>query len=318
MMRKKSFTLPDELAFLATSRLPQKTCDVSMAGKLCLITGATSGVGLEGARHLARAGADLIIIARNKHKLDAVKKDLTDQFGIKVHPYIADFTDLSSVRATAEAIRNEHRQIDVLINNAGVHMTTRQLTRDGHETAFCVNHLASFLITGILLETMKNSAPSRIIQVNSEGHRFGGLKLDDLNWERRKHHYRGLQGYGASKTAQLMTVWEINDLLKDSGVTINAMHPGAVKSNIGMNNGWLYRMYSKYLIFPILKKAEISGNAIRYLASAPELEGMSGKFFNLTHEEKPAPHARNRELGKQVFEKSIELTGLSDEPNLKI
>lgn len=318
MMGKKGFTLPDELAFMATSRLPQKKTDVSMAGKLCLITGATSGVGLEGARHLADAGADLIIIARNQQKVDEVAQNLTSQFGIKVHAYLADFTDLATVKAAAEAVKNEHDKIDVLINNAGVHMTTRQLTAAGHETAFCVNHLASFLITGILLETMKKSAPSRIIQVNSEGHRFGGLKLDDLNWEKRKHRYRGLQGYGASKTAQLMTVWELNDLLKDSGVTINAMHPGAVKSNIGMNNGWLYRAYSKYLVFPMLKKANISGNAIRYLASAPELEGVSGKFFNLTNEENPAPHAKNRELGRQVFEKSKELTGLTDEANLKI
>lgn len=317
-MGKKLFELPDELAFMATSRMPQKTTDVSMSGKLCLLTGATSGVGYYGATHLAQAGADLIIIARDKEKLEALKEELTGKFGIKVYPYLADFTDLRSVRKAIGEIRETHNKIDVLINNAGVHMTTRQLTKEGHEVAFCVNHLASFLITGLLLETMKRSAPSRIIQVNSEGHRFGGLKLDDLTWERRKHWYRGILGYGASKTAQLMTVWEITDILKDSGVTIHAMHPGAVKSNIGMNNGWLYRMYSKYVIFPMLKKADISGNAIRYLASAPELEGVSGKFFNLTNEENPAPHARNRTLGRQVFEKSKELTGLNDEPILKI
>ena len=317
-MGKKKLKFPDELAFMETSGLPQKKTDVSMLGKITLITGATSGVGYQAARHLAAAGSDLITMVRNPQKSEELNKELTRDFGIKVYPYLADFTNLADVRETALKIRQNHPKIQVLINNAGVHMTTRQLTPEGHETAFCVNHLASFLITGLLLDTLKANTPARIIQVNSEGHRFGGLKLDDLNWEKRRHRYRGLQGYGASKTAQLMSVWELNELLKDTGVTINAMHPGAVKSNIGMNNGWLYRMYSKYLIFPILKKADISGSAIRYLASAPELEGLSGKFFNLTNEEKPAPHAQNRELGRQVFEKSKELTGLTDEANLQL
>ncbi len=105
-----------------------------------------------------------------------------------------------------------------------------------------------------------------------------------------------------------MTVWELNDLLKGKGVTINAMHPGAVKSNIGHNNGKLYNLYSRYLIQPMLKDPEISGEAIYYLASSPEMEGVSGKFFNLTNEETPASHALNRETGKLVFQKSKELT----------
>jgi NAD(P)-dependent dehydrogenase (short-subunit alcohol dehydrogenase family) len=187
-------------------------------------------------------------------------------------------------------------------------MTTRKLTEDGHETAFCVNHLATFLITSLFLKRMIESAPSRIINVNSEGHRFNGLKIDDLTWAHRK--YRGLQGYGASKTAQLMTVWEFNDLLRDKNVTINAMHPGAVKSNIGQNNGKLYNLYSRYLVQPMLKDPKISGEAIYYLASSPEMNGVSGKFFNLTNEEAPAPHAMDRATGKEIFRISKELTQL--------
>ncbi|MCX6307415.1 MAG: short-chain dehydrogenase, partial [Bacteroidia bacterium] len=189
--------------------------------------------------------------------------------------------------------------------------TTRQLTVDGNEAAFAVNHLASFLITSLLLKRMVESAPSRIIQVNSEGHRFNGLRLDDLNWEKRR--YNGYLGYGASKTAQLMTVWALNDLLQGKGVTINAMHPGAVKSNIGTNNGILYNFFSRYLIQPGLKSPVLSGEAIYYLASSPEMEGVSGKFYNLTNEEIPAPHARNSKIGLQVFQKSIELTKLENE-----
>jgi NAD(P)-dependent dehydrogenase (short-subunit alcohol dehydrogenase family) len=161
----------------------------------------------------------------------------------------------------------------------------------------------------LLLERLIVSAPARIIQVNSQGHRFGGLDLDDLNWDRRR--YKGLQGYGASKVAQLLTVWELADRLRGSGVTINAMHPGEVRTNIGMNNGLLYRWYQRYLLWWILKDPVISGNAIYYLAAAPEMAEVSGKFFNQTIEEKPGVHALDRSLGKRVWTISEQLTGLS-------
>ena len=215
---------------------------------------------------------------------------------------------LAEVRKTAATILEEYPRIDVLINNAGIHNTRRTLTENGIETVFCVNHLASFLFTRLLLPRILESAPARIIQVNSQGHRFGGLDLNDLNWDRRR--YRGLQGYGASKVAQLLTVWELADRLKGTGVTINAMHPGAVRTNIGMNNGLLYQWYQRYLLWPMLKDPRISGEAIYYLAAAPEMAAVSGRFFNLTIDEKPAAHALDRALGKQVWQVSEELTGL--------
>ena len=172
-----------------------------------------------------------------------------------------------------------------------------------------MNHLASFLFTRLLLNRLIESAPARILQVNSEGHRFGGLDLTDLNWDKRR--YKGLQGYGASKIAQLLTVWELTDQLAGSGVTINAVHPGEVRTNIGMNNGLLYRWYQRYLLRWILKDPEISGNAIYYLAAAPEMAGVSGRFFNLTIDEKPAAHALDRSIGKRIWRISEELTGLA-------
>ncbi|MCB9283919.1 MAG: SDR family NAD(P)-dependent oxidoreductase [Lewinellaceae bacterium] len=301
------FELPDELKFITNARLPQKQSHASMDGKVCVITGTTSGVGYEAALRLAKAGARVVMIVRDRAKAERVCEEIRALSPHAPDYFLADFTDLDQVAAAAEAIRANYPRIDVLINNAGVHMTTRQLTKAGHETAFCVNHLASFLVTNLLLDRMKESAPSRIIQVNSEGHRFNGLRIDDLTWENRR--YKGLQGYGASKTAQLMTVWEFNDLLKGTGVTINAMHPGAVKSHIGHNNGKLYNWYSKWIIQPMLKDPRISGDAIYYLASSPDLDGVSGKFFHLTNEEIPAPHAMDRELGKKIFQLSQELTG---------
>lgn len=300
--------LPDELKFLANRKLPQKPFAASMAGKICVITGATSGVGLEIARALARHGAQLVLVSRNQEKANQVALELQSQGSATVDTVWADFTDLEQVRQAASTILARYPRIDVLINCAGMHSTTRTYTPSGHEMVFCVNHLASFLLTALLLSRMVESSPSRIIQINSEGHRFNGLDLADLSWHQR--HYTGLRSYGASKTAQLLTVWEFADLLRDTGVTINAVHPGDVKTNIGHNNGWLYRLFTRFVTGLFLKDAAISGPAIGYLASAPELAAVSGRFFHLTHEEKPAPHALDRELGKRVWAASLELTGL--------
>ena len=302
------FNMPEELNFLVTARKPQKFSAESMDGKLCVITGTTSGVGYQAALRLAKAGYKLVMIVRNKEKAEKLCDQIRTFSSHDTDYFIADLSDLNQVKEVSQSILAKYPRIDVLINNAGVHMTTRQLTAEGHEMAFAVNHLSSFLLTMLLLRRMKESAPSRIIQVNSEGHRFKGLKLDDLNWEKRR--YNGYLGYGASKTAQLMTVWELDDILRGTGVTINAMHPGAVKSNIGTNNGKVYNFISRYLIQPLLKNPEISGEAIYYLASSPDLENVSGRFFNLTNEETPASHARNREIGRQVFLRSLIMTGL--------
>jgi len=301
--------LPEELQFIANARKVQKTTDSRLDGRICIITGATSGVGYQVARRFAQGGAHLVIVCRNSDKAARVKEELKHDYDAQVDIALADFSRLAEVRKAAGTILDKFPHIDVLINNAGVHMTHRVLSGDGFETAFAVNHLASFLLTSLLLDRLIASAPARIIQVNSQGHRFGGLDLNDLNWEKR--HYNGYLGYGASKTAQLLTVWELADRLKGSGVTINAVHPGAVKTNIGMNNGMLFQWYQRLLIWWMLKDPVISGSAIYYLAAAPEMAGVSGRYFNLTIDEKPAPHALDRVAGKQVWSISRELVGLS-------
>lgn len=300
--------LPEELQFIANARMPQKNTDARLDGRVCVLSGATSGVGYHAARHLAQGGAHLVLVCRNIEKASSVRDELKRDYDTQVEIIQADFSRLDDVRRAASVILENHPRLDVLINNAGLHNTTRKLTESGIEVVFCVNHLASFLLTRLLLDRLIASAPARILQINSEGHRFGGLDLDDINWEKRK--YKGLKGYGASKVAQLLTVWEFADRLKGSGVTINAMHPGEVRSNIGMNNGWLYKMHKRLMILPYLKDADISGDAIYYLAAAPEMADVSGKFFHLTIEEKPAPHAMDRSLGNRVWKLSEELTGL--------
>ena len=304
--------LPDELDFLANAFKPQKTTTARMDGKVCVITGATSGVGYQAAKRLAEAGATIVLVCRNPQKGEAVRRELTETYGAPTSVVLADFTRLDDVRRAAEEILATQPRIDALVNNAGIHRTHRTLTEDGLETVFCVNHLAAFLLTRLLLDRLIASAPAQILYVNSEGHRFGGLDLDDLDWAKRR--YRGLQGYGAAKTAQLLTIWELNDLLAGTGLTINAMHPGAVRTQIGMDNGWLYRTYQRVILWPFLQKPEVSGEAIYYLLAAPEMQGVSGKFYNKTNEETPMPHATDRALGKRVWAVSEELTGLPHLP----
>jgi NAD(P)-dependent dehydrogenase (short-subunit alcohol dehydrogenase family) len=290
-------------------RAEMKRTDASLSGRLCVISGATSGVGHEAARELAAAGASLVLINRDRAKSELLCRELQEEFGIACSFLIADFADLGQVRAAAEILMRDHPRIDILVNNAGMHSTTLQRTADGEELVFCVNHLASFLLTWMLLETMRRSAPSRIIQVNSQGHRFDGLDPEDLSWKRRR--YTGLRGYGASKTAQLLCMWEFADIVRGSGVTINAVHPGAVKTGIGSNNGPLYRWFKTAFLSRSLHDPSISGQAIRYLAAAPELAQTSGQYFNLTCPEKPAPHALDRAVGRQIWEESMKRTGLS-------
>ena len=303
--------LPDELQFIANGRKTQKRTSAKMDGKTCLISGSSSGVGLAAAKRIAKAGANLVLICRNPVKASAIKEEIGKQYGVIVDTVIADFSDFSQVRHAAFQILEKYDKIDVLVNSVGVHNNYRELNSDGIEMVFCVNHLAQFLLTRLLVDRIIESAPARILFVNSEGHRFGGLDINDLNWSKRR--YSGFQSYGASKIAQLLTVWEMAEQLTETGVTVNAMHPGGVKTNIGMNNGFIYRFYQNFILSPFLSSPEISGEAIYYLVADPEMAKFSGKFFNQTIEEKAARYALDRVMGKKVWEISEKLTGLDNQ-----
>ena len=305
----KEYSWADMRQIRENDRATQRRSSTRMDGRLCVVTGCTSGVGREIARVLAYHGARIVMINRNREKSERACEMLRSEYGASCSYLLADFAVLAQVKEAADALIQSCQQIDLLVNNVGMHSTKRLLTPDGLETVFCVNHLASFTLTWKLLDTMRLSAPSRIIQINSQGHRFGGLDVGDLAWARR--HYTGLRGYGASKTAQLLTLWEFSRILRGSGVTINAMHPGAVRSSIGSNNGPLYRWFKEKVITRTLGDPSVAGHALHYLATAPELDQVSGQYFNLTHAEKPAPHALDRTVGRQIWEQSLRMTGLA-------
>jgi NAD(P)-dependent dehydrogenase (short-subunit alcohol dehydrogenase family) len=308
----KQYRWADMQEIRANERADPRHSDVTLEGKLCVITGCTSGVGLAAAETLAARGASLLMVNRSEEKSEQLCARLRAErppgSDAAFTHLTADFASLPQVHTAVDAILRSHSRIDLLINNAGMHSTKRTLTPEGFETVFCVNHLASFVLTYRLLDTMARTPGSRIIQVSSQGHRFGGLDPDDLDWRRRL--YSGLRSYGASKTAQLLTVWEFADRLAGSGATINAMHPGAVRSGIGMNNGLAYRTFKRLFVDRGLADPAVSGQAIHYLAASADLAEISGCYFNLTHPEKPAPHALDRDLGRRVWDISLRLTGL--------
>ena len=305
------YRLADMRAMLRNQRAPHHRTRASLAGKTVVIAGSTSGVGLAAAVEVARYGGRLVLLARNQEKGRAVRSLLERDFGAEVALFLADFARLAQVHRLADELLDRVERIDVLINSAGVHCTRRALTDEGHELAFCVNHLAPFVLTHRLLPKLEEGGAARVLQVNSQGHRFGGLDLGDLDWRRR--YYIGLRAYGASKTAQLLSVWTLADRLEGSGVTINAMHPGEVRTGIGSNNGPLYRWYQRRILGRWLKDVRISGESLHYLAAAPELDGISGRYYNRTHPEKPAPHALDRAVGRGVWERTLALTGLTDD-----
>ncbi|MBN8216909.1 MAG: SDR family NAD(P)-dependent oxidoreductase [Spirochaetes bacterium] len=297
--------------FLRNERRGPKACDADLKEKTVVLSGATSGIGLETARLFASRRARLILLNRDPAKSAALEAELRKAFAAEVRTVGVDFSSLQSVRECARQLLELADPIDVLIHNAGVYHTELTMTQDGIETVFQVNHLAPFLLNHLLMPRLKRENRARILHVNSEGHRFAltGVHTEDLAY--RNHRYTGLKSYGAAKTAQLLTLQRFRDAFADGAVTVNAMHPGNVVSNIGNQNGPAYRAMKERWILPSAKDPGISAQALLYLAASPDLEGVSGKFFNLTAEEIPAPHARDLSAIGPVWNASLALCGLA-------
>jgi retinol dehydrogenase 13 len=306
----KEYEWSNILAMIKNNRLDPKICSEDFKNNLVVITGATSGIGYHTARKYASHGANLLCINRNLQKSEALCLEIKNEFGVNCGYKIADLSNLGDIHRVAEELSKLDKPIEVLIHNAGIYLTKRELTPDGLEKVFVIQYLSSFIINFILEKKLKSQERSRIIMVNSEGHRFAawGIRLDDLNWEKRR--YSGLKSYGSAKLAQLLSMLVFNEHFQNTGVTINAMHPGAVKTETGQENGPVYRWYKKNIIDRSLKSPQISAEALYYLGVSKEVEDISGKFFNLTTEEVPAPPALDKEVALELWEKSIEWGGL--------
>lgn len=315
-MRKKTaqyvreYKWSNVFAMLGNNRKDPKTCPDDFKDKLVVITGATSGIGYTTARKYASRGANLLCINRNVSKSEALCHEIVNEFGVQCSYKIADLMKLNEIfRVSGELARLE-TPIDVIIYNAGVYLTKRELSPDGLEKIFVIHYLSSFIMNYLLIDKLKAQEKSRIIMVGSEGHRFAiwGIRLDDLNWEKRR--YSGLRSYGSAKTAQLLSMMVFNDLFRNTGITINTMHPGAVKTETGQENGPVYRWFKRNLFDKILKSPEISAEALYYLGVSGELDGVSGKFFNLTAEEEPAPPAMDNEVAYVLWDETLKMLDL--------
>lgn len=307
----KQYKWSNIFTMLHNQKLDPKICYDRFDNKLVVITGATSGIGYDAAKKYASLGADILTINRNEEKSKKLCEELGNLYGTDCSYLIADFSKLKDVHNVAKELSLLDRDIDVLIHNAGLYVTKRTVTEDNLEQVFQTNYLSTFIINYYLKDKFIKQNSGRIIFVNSEGHRFmpWGLNMDDLNWG--KHSYSGLKSYGAAKLAQLLSMIKFSECFKDTRVTINAMHPGNIKTNSGKNNGKFYKFYKKTIIDKNARSIENSSEALYYLGVSNEIENIRGKFFNLTTEEIPAPPALDREAADELWQLSIELGGLN-------
>ncbi len=279
----------------------------SLAGRTCLVTGATSGIGLETAFGLVRLGARVLLVGRSRERgNEALQRVRAEDGPGTAELLLADLASLDEVRRLADAVLEAAPALHLLVNNAGVVNLRRTTTRDGFETMFAVNHLAHFLLTLRLLDRLRESAPSRIVHVASDAHRFGVLDIDDLQSERR---YGAMKSYGRSKFANILFSDELARRLEGSGVTSNSLHPGAVATRLGKNNGWLGELATG-LLRPFFLTPEQGARTTLHVATEPTLEKTSGRYFARQKEARPSAATRNPELGRQLWERSAALCGL--------
>jgi NAD(P)-dependent dehydrogenase (short-subunit alcohol dehydrogenase family) len=247
-----------------------------MAGKTCLVTGATSGIGRVTALELARLGAAVVVVGRADAKSAAVVREIKQETGNpEVRYVLADLSSQQEIRQLADRVTELYPRLDVLVNNAGAINLFRQLSLDGIELTLALNHLNYFLLTNLLLDMLKANTPSRIVNVSSSAHRGASIDFDDLQ---SQAGYRGFHVYARSKLANLLFTYELARRLEGTGVTSNALHPGLVATNLLSNNGFFGKLCNFGLRVKGISKEKGADTAI-YLATSPEVEGITGQYF---------------------------------------
>jgi len=275
-----------------------------MNGKVCLVTGATDGIGKVSARVLAELGAKVIIVGRNPEKSAIVLAELRSISGNEnIDLLMADLAVMQEVRDLAEQVISRYDRLDVLLNNAGGYFTKHKITSDGLEMTFALNHMSYFLLTNKLMELLKYSAPARIVNVSSDAHYGVDIEFDNLNGEQE---YKARKAYQKSKLANVLFTYE---LLKKvpADITVNCLHPGFVATNFGHNNGGFFG--------PVLKIAqrisaidpEEGAKTSIFLCSAPEVKGVSGKYFYKCQPKTSSRESRNMDTGKRLWQISSDI-----------
>jgi NAD(P)-dependent dehydrogenase (short-subunit alcohol dehydrogenase family) len=282
-----------------------------MKGKICMVTGATAGIGRATAQSLAQQEATVVVVGRNAEKAAQTVAHIQRETGNReVQWLLADLSDQAQVRRLAQEFKERFPRLDVLINNAGAFFLTRQLSADGIEMTLAVNHLSPFLLTHLLLDTLQASAPARVINVASASHRGARIDFEDLQGERK---YRGMRAYGQAKLALVLFTYELARRLEGTGITVNALHPGFVATNIGQNNGCLFKLISP-LMKLIARRPEEGAQTSIYLATSPEVAGDTGKYFVDNKAVPSDPASYDEAVAKRLWEISAAMTGLESVP----
>ena len=282
-----------------------------VSGLSCLITGATNGIGTETARTLAEQGVKLTILCRNQNKGEQLKQDLIDSTGNQnIDLLVADMVSLAQVDAAAQQYLDSGKPLDLLINNAGVMNTSRRLTVDGYEEMFAVNHLAPFLLTNRLLPLLQKSDYGRIVNVASDAHHFiRGMGFDDLQSERS---FKAIGGYGRSKLGNILFTRELVKRLGDSSVTVNSLHPGAVSTGMGIQNGGILSKIVPLLLKPFFKTPAQGAQTTLYVALASEMKGVTGGYYANSKPGKIKPWAQDDEAAEKLWKVSQEMVHLEE------
>ena len=283
----------------------RKTMSAPMEDRVFLVTGANSGIGKATALGLARLGGTIVLACRSATRGEAARQDIVrDSGNSKVYLEIVDLASEDSTRSFAEEFKRKYPRLDVLINNAGVYTPHRELTPDGLERTFEVNYLSGFLLTHLLLDLLKKSAPSRIVNVSSSAHLGGTIHFDDLQGEQR---YGGFGAYGQSKLAQILFTQELARRLQGTGVTVNACHPGVIRTNLGMGGTSAVVRFVRMFF----KSPEKGAQTPIYLSVSPEVAGVTGKYFANKRLREPSRAAQDPDVARRLFDVSAELAHLS-------
>jgi retinol dehydrogenase 14 len=279
-----------------------------MVGRTVLITGATSGIGRATAVGLARMGAHLAITGRDHVRTEDAAREIRAAGDGQVDVFIADLSSQSEVRRLAEEVLHGHSRIDVLINNVGGYWDTRHVTVDGLERTFALNHLASFLLTSLLLGMLKQSAPARVVTVSSNAHASGRIDFSDFQGEQS---YTGARAYSQSKLANVMFSYELARRLKDTSVTANALHPGVVSTSFGADDPPRIQKLLVPVLRPFMKSPARGAATSIHLASAPELAQVTGRYFVNSKPKKSSERSYDQAAADQLWRVSADLVGLT-------
>jgi len=276
----------------------------AMRGRVCLITGVTSGIGRATALALARMGAIVIAVCRDRGRGEAAVAELKARSGGgTMHLVAADLSSQVSIGGMADEVRSRFDRLHVLVNNAGAIFTKRRLTVDGVEATLAVNHLAYFLTTNLLLDLLAAGAPARVVNVTSEAHRAVQLDLDDPQGARS---YRGVRAYSQSKLANVLFTYELARRVAGTGVTANCVHPGVVNTDIWRDSAGLLRVVIT-LARPFMRAPERGAAAVVRLASSPELDGVSGRYFVKLRERRSSAQTYDAAIAARLWRLSAEL-----------